>query len=250
MYRIAICEDDGKYIEYLRKIIVRADIVPEKEIVFLEFCSGEQMLFQEEWNYDLVIMDIQMNKFSGYETAMKLKEKNGYSLLAFCSGAVMPSDESFKATPYRYLLKSYTDVKMIEEMQEVLQEMVRKKKRPCIMCKYTSRKEQVRVPAEDILYISKRYDGVQIHPYGRTKELFAEQTLRNNMRLNEIADILDGEQGFVRVHNSYIVNMEYIIRSGLECLYLVDETPISISRARKKEFQETFAKFMATKYKG
>lgn len=250
MYRIAICEDDGKYIEYLRKIIVQADIVSEKEIVFLEFCSGEQMLFQEDWNYDLVIMDMQMNKFSGYETAMKLKEHNGYSLLVFCSGAVLPSDESFKAAPYRYLLKSYTDVKMTEEMQEVLQEMVRKKKRPYIMCKYTSGKEQVRVPAEDILYISKRYEGCQVYSCGKTKAMYPEGLLRVKMGLGEVASTFNEKQGFVRAHNSYIINMEHIIRTQTNYVQLEDDTQLSISRSRTKEFQMAFAKFMATKYMG
>lgn len=248
MYRIAICEDDRNYIEYLKKVVADADIVSKENILFFDFISGEQIVFSEEWNFDLVIMDVQLNKLNGYEAAMRLKEKRGYALLVFCSGAVMPSDESFKAAPYRYLLKSYSDERMLEEMQDILQEMVRLKERPYIMCKYTAKKDMIRVSAEEILYISIRHDGSKIHIWGKLREEYTQDELWSNLSLNELSQVFKEEYGFVRAHNSYLVNMAHIVRTQGNSVFLKDGTQLNVSRSRVQEFQKAFAKFMAAKY--
>lgn len=42
MYKIAICEDDKDYIEYIKQIILKTDIVEEDTLLFYDFYSGEQ----------------------------------------------------------------------------------------------------------------------------------------------------------------------------------------------------------------
>lgn len=251
MYKIAICEDDKNYISYLKKIIVTAGIVEKESLLFYDFYSGEQMLFHEECDFDLVIMDIQMEKIDGYETAIKLKEKGCNFLLVFCSGVVQPSPISFKASPFRYLLKNSTDDEMKEEMQVILKEMEHRKEQPYVMCKYSSSgKNQIRVAAEDILYIAIRNEGTQIFPYGKLKEIYPNETLRSNMDMKTISNAFNEKYGFVRAHNSYIINMAHIVEVKSNIVKLADGTQLNVSRARAKEFQMAFTKFMAAKYKG
>lgn len=37
MYKIAICEDDKDYIEYMKRIILKTDIVEEDMLLFYDF---------------------------------------------------------------------------------------------------------------------------------------------------------------------------------------------------------------------
>ena len=79
-------------------------------------------------------------------------------LLVFCSGVVKPTSSSFKANPFRYLLKSYPTSELISEMTEIINEMKIRKNSPYIMCKCGSGKEQIRVYPESILYIAIRHN--------------------------------------------------------------------------------------------
>lgn len=250
MYRIAICEDDVSYIEFLKKVILAAKGIDEDSVLFFDFISGEQLLFYHEWDFDLVIMDMQMGEMNGYETARRLRETDKNLLLVFCSGVVKPTSESFKVTPFRYLLKSYTDDEMLSEMNEIIDEMKNRKNYPYLMCKYSACKEQIRVYLDSILYIAIRNKGCEVAACGKIKELYPNEVLRINKPLESVCEIVNERYGFVRAHNSYVVNMAYIIETTPKSIRLVDGTELTVSRMRSKEFQKTFAEFVAAKYKG
>lgn len=250
MYKIAICEDDSKYIEYLKKIILSTKLVTQSELLFYGFCSGEQLFLHPEFDFDVVILDMQMDKMDGYETAMNLRMADKKFLLVFCSGVVKPTSTSFKANPFRYLLKSFSDEEMISEMAEIVEEMKARKNYPYVMCKYTSGKDQIRVYPESILYIAIRHESCEVFAFGKLKESYPNEVLRVSMSLNELEKIFDEKCGFVRAHNSYIINMSYIVHTSRHTVRLIDGTELTISRSRSKEFQRAFAKFVSAKYKG
>ncbi|MDE7338980.1 MAG: response regulator [Lachnospiraceae bacterium] len=128
MYKIAICEDDKGYIDYIKEIILKTNMIDENSLLFYEFYSGEQLCLSLNFDYDLVILDMQMEEMDGYETAMKMRAMGHHFLLVFCSGVVKPFPLSFKANPFRYLLKEYTEEEMISEMAEIVNEMKTRKR--------------------------------------------------------------------------------------------------------------------------
>ena len=60
MYKIAICEDDRNYIDFLKKMILATNVVEPETILFYDFYSGEQLFLYSELDFDLVILDMQM----------------------------------------------------------------------------------------------------------------------------------------------------------------------------------------------
>ena len=247
MYKIAVCEDDSNYSEYLKKTIIAANVLDEKNINFSCFLSGEELLFSTQLHFDLVIMDIQLNGMNGFETAMKLRKLDNHFVLVFCSGPVTPFYESYKANPYRFLKKGISDENMIAEMKEILTEVKKRKQMPNIFCKSSS-KEVIKVYPESILYISRFRNFSEVHITGELAEHYEETVLRSGMKLNEIHQILDEECGFARIHNSYLVNMFYITSLDPLGLQLANGERLTCSRARVKEFQCLFAQYAAAKY--
>ena len=250
MYKIAICEDDQEYIEVIKKLIVKTNVVDVNMLLFQEFCSGEQLSFHPQLDFDLIIMDIQMGKMDGYETAMELRKIDNNFLLVFCSGVIMPTPKFFRANAFRYLDKNDSAEELLSEMTVIMNEMVARKDRPFIMYKYSLAKEQIRVYPESVLYISIRQSGSQAHVYGKLKDMFPTEVLRNRMSVNAVSEIFDESQGFVRLHNSYIVNMAYITKVLPESVELIDGTILNVSRSKVKQFQQAFARYVALKYEG
>ncbi|MDE5907135.1 MAG: LytTR family DNA-binding domain-containing protein [Lachnospiraceae bacterium] len=249
MYKIAICEDDINYIVFLKKMLLKIEGMDESTVLFYDFLSGEELLFSTSMDFDLVILDIQMGSLDGYETARKLREIDRNMLLVFCTGKVEPAAEHFRVTPYRYLLKRYTDDEMLLEMKDIVDKMKEQKSYPYVMCKYTTGKDQIRVYPESILYIAIRYGNSEVFACGKLKEQFPNEILRTGMSLNAVYEIFNESCGFIRAHNSYIINMAYIVETDTQSVKLSDGTTLTIARSRSREFQRAFAGFLATKYK-
>lgn len=249
MYRIAICEDDKRYIDFLKKIIIDANMIEPEKILFFEFCSGEQFFLCQNIEFDLIILDIQMEKMDGYQIAMKIREADKRSLLVFCSGVEQPKPISFKVNPFRYLLKSFTDIEMLTEMQEILEEMIKRKEYPYILCKYRSGNEKIKVYADSILFISIKKNKCEVHTIGKINEYCLGESVIANMSLDDICEVFNEKCGFVRMHYSYTINMMYVIAVETQCVRLKDGTELNIARSKMKEFKQVYAKFLAAKYK-
>ena len=151
MYKVAICDDDKNYISELTEIILECN-AKKNEIQILKFHSGEQLLKEELDDYDIIFLDIQMAGMNGNETAVHLKERGYHGILVQCSGIFMPTPDTVKIAPFRYLLKQDSREKTLREMEEILTQMV--KKRQCYeMDAYYLRKKIV-IHVSDIVYIT------------------------------------------------------------------------------------------------
>ncbi len=63
--------------------------------------------------------------------------------------------------------------------------------------------------------------------------------------MGQLDEILEG-QGFFRVHNSHLINMQHIrqfVRADGGYLVMADSATVSVARNRKEEFLELFSKF-------
>lgn len=250
MYKIAICDDDKNFISVLKKRIAETNAVDTGCIQFYEFYSGEELALYGNPDFDVVFMDMQMGKMNGYETAMELRKNNNKFILVFCSGIVMPIPQFFRANVFRYLDKNISEAECREELDAILKEMELRNVNPFIMCNINAGKEQIRVYPEDVLYITIRYKGCRIYPNKRILKESAEDVLRISMNLKEVERIFDESCGFVRIHNSYIVNMAYIKEVSETYIKLLDDTQLNVARSKMKEFRQKFTGYMASKYEG
>lgn len=249
MYKIAICDDDKDYINILKNLIGSTGVINSDELLIYAFSSGEEIIWSAEDFYDLVILDMQMDRMDGYETAVKLREKDKSFVLVFCSGTVMPTNSSFRVSPFRYLLKSQREDELLSDMTDIMKKVVEQKKYPFVMCKHGLARELTRIESKHILYLEISREKTQVHVWGKAKEKFGDEILKENRNLRQLSDIFTEEYGFARIHHSYIVNMEYIENLDSDNVILADRTRLPIARSKGKEFRETFARFVSAKFK-
>ena len=237
MYHIGICDDDATFIEYIKRLF--REVCPETE--FYEYLSGEELVrdMQTKEIYDLLILDVFMPGMDGNETARNFRNQFPDTLLVFCSGVCMPTVESFETTPYRYWLKEYTEERMRSEVKILLDKLQKTKMAPCVMGK--SGNLMVRLSLDRISYIAIARNGTVI--YGRD----SEEKYTSSKKIREWYEMLK-DFGFAYAHNSYIVNLKYVVMAGPKELELMNGERLTISRARSKEFQKAFAVELGKKY--
>lgn len=247
MFHIMICDDDPSYICALKNFLFMAGL-PKNEAIFYEYVSGEQLIsnLKRQKLCDLLILDIQLNQLDGHQTAARFRHVFPKSILVFCSGVFQPTDESFKYLPFRYLLKNYPEATMIRELKSIIEKVRFEKRSPYINGHYYY--NTVRLKPEDILYIDNSRHGSNLHINKAVLKFDYDNHLTTNQKLTELYDILK-DYGFEYAHNSYIVNMNYIVRMQSQGeITLIDETVLTVARSKLKTFRTAFAEWSSKKY--
>ena len=106
MYRIALCDDDMEYMQYLEnkiKIILK----DSEQYLICKYLSGEEFLNDLDNSFDLVVLDMQMGKIDGITAALKFRKQNQEAVLFFCKGLQLTKTEFFYVNPFMYLINKY-----------------------------------------------------------------------------------------------------------------------------------------------
>lgn len=195
--------------------------------------SLDALAFLSRNEVDLVFMDIQMPDLTGMELTRSLR--NGPKII-FTTAYEQYALESYKLDVVDYLLKpfSYEDfvragqkaLKLIELEYKASSHIDPEKEFIFIKSEYKVR----RIRLDRILYIEGLKDYIKIYVENESRPVFSLNSLKN-------LDSKLPESHFMRVHRSYIVNLdkiETIDRSRI----LLGEKFISVGEQYKERFQE------------
>lgn len=243
---IAICDDDKKFIDYIKERLQEAGLSKENT-VYYEYLSGEALIadFDKNISYDLLILDVQMQGMDGNEVAVKFREHYLNTILVFCSGVHKPTPLSFKVSPFRYLLKQYTKNTMVKELREIIDVLDQRKQEPYIVGNYYN--NVVKLQPKEIMYVSIAKTGSNIYVCPENHKFEFENRIRSKKKLPEIYNLLK-YYDFAYAHNSYIVNFNYIKRKTIKEIELINGEILTVSRSREKEFRDKFTMFLGDKY--
>lgn len=245
MYHVAICDDDKIFVSYIKNIIKKANRNKYLQCEFFEFTSGEELLstISETVYYDLLILDMQLGGIDGDETARLFREKFKETVLVFCSGIRAPSVKSFKATPFRYLLKSYSDMQMICEIKDIFEEVEKRTHKKYIIGHYRS--NIIKVCVQNILYIENAKRGSRIIVCKDSEESKFEGQILVDDKLYTLAEKFSE---LVWAHSSYIININHVDKIINNEVHLDSGESLPVSRPYQKNLRIIFTKSIADKY--
>ena len=239
MYKIAICDDDKRYRKTIREIIEHENSLPENEIRFYEYESGNELLKHTDILHELVFIDIRMPGLDGNQTALKLRNYNKDGVLIFCSSYFEPTVDSINfGQPFRYIMKDLHNINLRQEISSIMAE-VKSRFQNDYAVTVTSAGKVTRIHVENILYVSRAKRGCEIY----VAKLEEKDVIRCRESLDELCEQLKG-QGFAQAHHSYIVNLGKV--EGLEknVLCLKCGVELNVSRAKKDEFTDALFKYL------
>ncbi len=234
MKRIVLCDDVELERQILKELLTLYFEEKGEEISVIEYESGEALIADVEEGYleaDLLFLDIFMKDMNGMETARKLREMDRKGPIVFLTASPDFAIESYEVQASGYLLKPYD----VEKIKELTSRLLKDdgKRRVAVKCK-----RQYRYPyTDDIVYIDSDRHAVTIHMSDGAEIVTQEKLGDLETRI--------GEPRFLRCHQSYLVNMDYI-RDAQDDFALSDGTTIPIRvRGRKEIIEEYHAYFMS-----
>lgn len=246
MYEIALCDDNEEFLEMMQRII-KANPEYELDMLCHKFTSGKDLLCSEIEKYNLIILDMQMDQITGFDTAKVIRQKNEDAVLAFCSGVVMPQPEHFEVQPYRYLMKMVDAVKMEKTISELLLEMKHRKKNNVI--EVVSDGKAYRLNLKDIVYVyrQKRGSVFVVEQSDKDGDIKYEEIQSNEKLIDWYHQLAD--EGFEFAHTSYMVNMQKIISVVKDDILMSNHQLLRITRTCKQKFHERFSYYFSKKYR-
>ena len=247
MYYIAICDDSREYIAYMKGILNEAQKDKGVGFVIYEFQSGEELIENLDSGIpcDLLILDMCLGGMNGDETAELFRKKFPYAVLVFCSGMQLPTIHSFKATPFRYLLKNQSRQEMVEIMKDVFKEVEKNSEEGFIMAHY--RWTTYKVKIRNILYVENAKRGGRVVVDGQCEEGKYKEKLLVDKKPDQLIGELE-QFGFALAQSTYLVNMNHIEVLRSEEFTLDNGEIIKIARAYQNSFKSAFSKYFANKY--
>jgi two-component system LytT family response regulator len=221
------------------RAIVREYLSDYPQFVVAAECANgyEAVKAVGEHRPDLIFLDIQMPKLDGFEVLDLLETK---PQVVFVTAYDEYAIRAFEVHAIDYLLKPFTAARFAEVVAHA-EEMVRRRdveSRDVASVTTSMRKPLQRiafrdgatidvVPVQRIDYIEAQDD--YLHVWSRGQKYVKQQTL------GELEALLDATR-FIRVHRSYIVNLESLARvepyaKDSRVALLKDGTRIPVSRA-------------------
>ena len=231
MSTIIICDDVEMERQMLHELLLLYFEETKDDVTILEYESGESLIADVEEGYaeaDLLFLDIYMKEMNGMEVARKLRETNHNGPIVFLTASPDFAIESYEVQASGYILKPF-DVEKIKELTARLLNREQKRR-----VEIKSRR-QYRYPyTDEILYAESAGHTIMLH-------LLNGSEIATQEKLSDLEEKI-GEKRFLRCHQSYLVNMDYI-SDAEEGFVLKDGTSIPVRVRGRKEILDSYHEY-------
>lgn len=225
--KIAICDDDIKDIEIIRNHINEYD----KNHEIIEFTSTKPFLTRlyDGERFDILFLDVQMPDSSGWEIAKELKASKVKIFIAMTTIMGKYIYDCFDRVDW-FVQKpvSMESVhKIIDKAYEKLYPKV-----------YAFQVDNIIVTltAPEIIYVEVKINDLYIHTLNRCHKI--------RLTLKEFEKQLSGMNCFVRIHQSFIINLSYFDRIEKNEIVIKTGSALPLSRKYRNMFYDALEEYI------
>lgn len=237
MLNVAICDDEPVEIEYLTSLVQKWAKAAKTAANISSFASAEAFLFryEEDKNFDILLLDIQMKAMDGIELAEKIRENNSSMQIVFITGFPDYISRGYDVSALHYLIKPVEREKLFEVLSKACDNLKTEEK--FILLSVDN--EGFKINLKDIIYVEA---------FGHSSCVVCEKDEYNvKLPISDIAKMLDGS--FTQCHRSYIANLHHISRITKTDVVFDNGKSIPVSRRMYNDVNVAFINFYRGKIK-
>jgi len=227
--KIAVCDDEEKERQLLGRYI--EEWAKERNTAAEVRCfeSAESFFFswEDEREYRLLILDIEMQKMNGMELARKVRETDDKLPILFVTGYDEYMQYGYDVSALHYLIKPINKEKFFSLLDKL------PKEQPAA--------EKIWLEAEGG-NISVTLDAIwYVEAYGHRCILHLQD---NAYELKESISAFEarvaGQEAIVKCHRSYLVNLAHIAAVWKEEILMDNQERLPLSRSMRKKVNDIF----------
>ncbi len=228
MIRIAIVEDEQNYADQLREYMDQFKKETGKDIHLTFFQDGADIVEGYSADFDIILMDIQMNFMDGMTAAEKIRQVDSEVIIMFITNMMNYAIRGYQVDALDYIVKPVSYFSFRQKLERAINRLPEKNAHTVMIGASAG---IFKVPVEDIYYIESEGHSLIFHT--------RSGDYRERGKMQDREDELK-PYGFFRSNKGYLVNLDDVDGVQDGCC-IVHGSKLLIARARKNEFMSALA---------
>ena len=197
-----------------------------------EYKTGEDLIKSDK-TYDILFLDIKLGDLNGIAVAKEIQKKSNNTVILVVTAYNQYLDDAMDIQVTRYIDKPVKQNRIFSALDKALSVI-----NESVITLHAKDSQVIRLKASDIVYVEAKLRGVFIFT---TESSFVIKETMKQLRPLLMASC------FAVPHNSYIVNMNYIMhfkRSEIALAQPYQNIRISVASRKQPEFKKQFFNFL------
>lgn len=235
MMKIALVDDDKQHLELLKSYIRRYETEEKKLFIVSEFMNGLNFVEDYTGNIDVIFLDIEMPHMNGLDAAKKIRQIDTNVGIIFVTNMAQYAIKGYEVNAIDFIVKPVEYYIFADKLEKAMKSIQRNQEKHIII---ETEEGVEKILLSQILYIEKDKNYLLYH------------TFRGKRRVRGTIKAVEEQlnrEGFSQSIQGCLVNLRHITKIEKETVWLGDVS-LPISRQKKKEFKESFMKYIGGAY--
>ncbi len=235
MIRVAIVDDDLMVQNKLKQYIKEYEKEKNEKFNVSTYSDAFDIVENYNGHYDIIFMDIQMDKMDGLTAAEKIREQDKKTIIIFVTNMAGYAIQGYKVDALSYIVKPIVYIDFVQQLDKAVSKISLSKSAYLIV---TVNSEIIRLDITKISYMESIEHKVYIHLENETIAIY--NSLSNLEKLVK-------DYHFARCNSCFLVSLKHVERIEKDEV-IVDGDALIISRSKKKNFMNALAEYIGGDY--
>lgn len=230
MIRVAVVDDNKKYIKDMESLIYRH--MKENEYILKKY--SDEIQFIDDINsgtiFDVVFLDIILNKLNGIDIGYMITQRFPSVIIVFVSANSEFFKDVYNVDHAYFLIKPFEPDRFEKAMIKVLEKI---NSAFLVLHLKTGTKK---IELNNVLFYENFLRHTKIHFTGGVIEEYP-------IKLSEIEEVLP-KKHFIRTHQSFIVNLDKHIAAERFAIYFPNNLSVPISKKYLNEVKDKISLYL------
>lgn len=232
MYQAAIVDDELDILNSTKALLADEFSKANTSVAFDFFTDSNDFLsmFESHFNYDIIFLDIEMPGIDGISLCRKIRQLSKDALVIFISNKEELVFQTFEVQPFRFIRKSELKELCCSLVESIINELKRRTPQTITITENNGG-DVLSFDARNIVYVEAQRKECKLVTTSNTPTV--------KMKLMDLEEKLSAFH-FVRIHRSFLVNMDFIFRITKTSVILTTGEELPISRGSSDALKQLF----------